>query len=332
MEGIKILTWNCRGIFNKKHEFTNHINDFDIIVLTEIKKYKRNNSIYFSGYKTISEQNQDNCGGIAIIVRNNLELEVIKDIDNSNGKIEVAGIKIMNTDIRFKLIALYKKPNTPINTIQWNKIIEKSSEGLNTIITGDFNSHNIMWNYHNTDKAGEILFEAMNNNGLICLNMDTRSREGYIGQKSSNIDLFFGTPSMADITECTQIDDTWGPDHYPIVCSVETSREIYCKRTNRITTQKTEWKRYMGSIENIIKEKGEEEIKKLTNEEYPLNDRYKGFTDIIRETIDKITRTKCWRKKKNGQKDDTKLNQPKKCWDIDCQEAIDNRKKALKSV
>lgn len=35
--------------------------------------------------------------------------------------------------------------------------------------------------------------------------------------------------------------------------------------------------------------------------------------------------------KKNGQKDDTKLNQPKKCWDIDCQEAIDNRKKALKA-
>lgn len=289
MEGIKILTWNCRGISNKKQEFTNHINNFDIIVLTEIKKYKRNNSIYFSGYKTISEQNHDNCGGIAIMVRNNLEIEVIKDIDNSNEKIEAAGIKIINTDIKFKLIALYKKPNTQINNTQWNKIIKKCSEGLHTIITGDFNAHNIVWNCHNTDKAGEILFEAMNNNGLICLNMDTMSREGYIGQKSSNIDLFFGTPSMADIAECFQIDDTWGSDHYPIVCSIETSREIYYKKTNRITTKKTEWKRYMESVEKTIKEKGEEEIKKSTNEEHPLNDRYKSFTDIIRETIDKIT-------------------------------------------
>lgn len=189
MKGVKILTWNCRGVNNTKHEIINHINNYDIIVLIELKRHNKKNCLYFPGFKTVMEQNQENNGGIAIIVRNNLEMEIVNNISNIHGKIEVIGIRIMNTTVKFNLIAIYKKPNVTLNVRQWIQGMEIDNHVTNTIVTGDFNAHNTMWNCTNTDKSGEALLEAMSNKGLICLNMNTTSREGYIGQNSSNIDL-----------------------------------------------------------------------------------------------------------------------------------------------
>ncbi|KAK0080071.1 hypothetical protein PV326_008350 [Microctonus aethiopoides] len=75
---------------------------------------------------------------------------------------------------------------------EWNEIMNFENKGLETIIAGDFNAHNTLWNCQNTDSNGEILFEIKNNKGFLCGNQNTLSRMGNIGQSSSNIDLIFG--------------------------------------------------------------------------------------------------------------------------------------------
>lgn len=72
----------------------------------------------------------------------------------------------------------------------------------------DFNAHNIAWNYYNTHENGEKLWITTYNKELICVNLDTMSRQGSIGQNSSNIDLVFTSSEMANRLEMIQDTDT----------------------------------------------------------------------------------------------------------------------------
>ncbi|XP_039314694.1 uncharacterized protein LOC113003343 [Solenopsis invicta] len=78
-----ILLWNARGIKNKQEEIR---------------------------YKTLKSNNPDNCGGIAIIVRNGIEFEVMEDWKFNSPNIEAIGISLKGTTNNYNLIAVYRKP------------------------------------------------------------------------------------------------------------------------------------------------------------------------------------------------------------------------------
>ena len=78
---IKILIWNCRGIRNKKNELIQRSKNYDIIILTETKCHNRN-EMYFSGNKTHFKESKGNSGGVAIIVKDYIEFEVINSWNN----------------------------------------------------------------------------------------------------------------------------------------------------------------------------------------------------------------------------------------------------------
>jgi len=84
---------------------------------------------------------------------------------------------------------------------------------------------------------GDNLFETMDN-GMICLNQETKSRIKNIRQVSSNIDLIFNTQKIVDKINIKQGEDTWGSDHYPIHLKLEIEIHRYKKRTNKISTKK----------------------------------------------------------------------------------------------
>lgn len=114
----------------------------------------------------------------------------------------------------------------------------------NTLCVGDFNAHNQLWNCDRTDKNGEILQDEMEECDLFVINRDTLSHVGEGGRRHLNIDLGFGSADLVSITKYKQINDTWGSDHYPIEFDIEAVRKVYKKRTNRISTKKTDWNIY----------------------------------------------------------------------------------------
>ncbi|KAK0169738.1 hypothetical protein PV328_010380 [Microctonus aethiopoides] len=56
------------------------------------------------------------------------------------------------------------------------------NKGLETIIAGDFNAHNTLWNCQNTDSNGEILFEIKNNKDILSSNsvIDNLDETGFL--------------------------------------------------------------------------------------------------------------------------------------------------------
>lgn len=91
----------------------------------------------------------------------------------------------------------------------------------------------------------ERLYLAMFQKDYIIVNDDTKTRIGYQGQVSSNLDLIFASRKLADKLSYQQLLDAWGSDHYPMVIYVEVSFLPYKKSTNQntgcITNQNTSW-------------------------------------------------------------------------------------------
>ncbi|KAK0160438.1 hypothetical protein PV328_007848 [Microctonus aethiopoides] len=331
---IKIVLWNCRGIQNKKNEISNKILEYDIIILTETK-YSRE-SIYFTDCNTIIKKSKGNSGGIIIIVKNYIEFETINGWNNIGEDFDITGIRITNTKDKINIVGVYRRPQKNTSKRQWQNIMSFEDRKAETIVMGDFNAHNMMWNCQTTDRNGEYLHEIMDQNGYICSNQETQSRIGYIGQRSSNIDLIFSTTNLIDKIDIKQNEDSWGSDHIPIEITIGEKIEYYRKKTNKITTKKTVWKNYPRAVEKIYEERKSKEGEQ-SERETDLESRYQKFTETIKQAIMVISGNK---KKKeilqNREKGDRSQEQgttrqhPKKWWDHECEEAIDQRKKAFK--
>jgi len=102
------------------------------------------NYIQCSGYKTEEITSYGKSGGIAILINNNIEYEVIKELNKNHRIIDILGIRIKNTDTQLNLIAVYRRPYEIIHPREWKKILEFDKKGLETIIVGDFNAHNTL--------------------------------------------------------------------------------------------------------------------------------------------------------------------------------------------
>lgn len=74
--------------------------------------------------------------------------------------------------------------------------------GSNIIIAGDINAHNVIWNYDNMDRNGEILQEEMEERNMIIDNDEIKSRTGKEEVRNLNIDLLFATRNIYQYLKC----------------------------------------------------------------------------------------------------------------------------------
>lgn len=146
---------------------------------------------------------------------------------------------------------------------------------------------------------------------MIIVNDETKSRIGEGGVRSSNIDLIFCSKDILQFTECTQLEDSWGSDHFPIKCEVRINRCIYKKKTNRLSKKKTDWKEY----EKIIL-KMEDRIDEAEFQEASIERRYEIMVQNMIEAVEIATYSDRRDKKKKqeevGKEMDEKTDRKKK--------------------
>lgn len=114
---------------------------------------------------------------------------------------DITSIRTKNLNININLVAAYRRSTERITKRNWEELLEYDHKGLESIVAGDFNAHNTVWNCHNTDVHEENLFEVMNNNEFIYCNQETQSKFVDVRQNPSNIDLIFSTSQLADEIE-----------------------------------------------------------------------------------------------------------------------------------
>lgn len=217
--------WNCRGYRNKKQELSRNVSGYDIVVLMETK-CPHNDGIYISGYRTYQLPSRGLSGGLAIVVRKDIDFSIISGFQGLDGNFDVLGIRTINLSINFNVISVYRRPGGSLRVNDFRPLFDFDPGGCESIFLGDYNAHNTLWNCRYTDTIGDSLQEAMERRDFMCVNMDTCSRIGTIGERDSNLDLLFCSVNVLDTIEYNQLEDSWDSDHFPIVFKFETSRDI----------------------------------------------------------------------------------------------------------
>lgn len=200
---MKIVLWNARGIKNKKVEIIRRFQEFDVVIVTEMKN-KTNEKCNIPGFNVAIKDSQRvgkvAAGGIAIMVLKNIKIRELESIKSNSVNIEVLGLQIVGTDKEINILAFYRRPGEVVERGNWKKIIKKVGQIRNTLCVRDFNAHNQLWNCERTDKNGEILQDEMEECDLFVINRDTLSRVGEGGRRYLNIDLGFGSADIVCIT------------------------------------------------------------------------------------------------------------------------------------
>lgn len=107
-----------------------------------------------------------NSGGIAICVKKNIKVKIIKNLTNISDNIEVLGIKVkLEQGKNLNILGIYRKPYGVKKIGTWTRLINSLFKNITqndlTLITGDFNAHHRLWNCFKTDENGERLLEEL---------------------------------------------------------------------------------------------------------------------------------------------------------------------------
>lgn len=139
---IAHLNINSLKSITKQMELNEYLikSNLDIIALNETN-LKKTHNFDFNQYNIIRNDNETRRkGGIAIIVKKELNYEQI-EINSANEK-EILAIEITNTDIPILIISIYARPRVKLSLESLTNVFKKYKE---IIILGDFNSTHKNW-------------------------------------------------------------------------------------------------------------------------------------------------------------------------------------------
>ncbi|XP_071578331.1 uncharacterized protein [Temnothorax nylanderi] len=311
-----------RGYRCHQNELSKISMEYDIVILTETRCTGRNR-VHLPGFKTLHSNNNLGSGGVSISVRSHITFDIIKIVGALPAEYDVIGIRTSNLVNNVNIIAVYRHPRAGIGQRDFNPVFNSANGDLNnTLILGDFNAQNTAWNCAITNKNGEILHDLMANKGLSCVNVDTKSRNGYSGQRDSNIDLLFAAGDMAGDIEYSQLEEPYDSDHVPICFSLDNNTQPYRKLSNKTSTKRTDWSRY----QELIKEYLQPLLPNLPRFGQDFTSYYQSFTDALRSAV---------RQASGARGDGPTMNnsgsykRSHRWWNADCDAAVKERRRAF---
>lgn len=166
----------------------------------------------------------------------------------------------------------------------------------------------------------------MNKMGLDIVNDKSRTHThiGEINQKDSNLDLRFASNNLISQINCSQGDDPWVLDHYPMTIKINQKYIKYFKKSNKISTKKTNWEEY----KTIMKNKEQE----LDNSEYTelkFIEKYNYICESIINAVRKAIETKPKKEKLMGKIEQIKPNNEKGESKVNYEQKLTESKKIL---
>lgn len=95
--------------------------------------------------------------------------------------------------------------------------LQNSQTSLNSIILGDFNAHNPLWDIADKEDQHGLLSDWTTNQNLVVLNNNQPTRIDTYRNSMSAIDITLCTCDLAESTEWEVAEEPWGNDNLPIL-------------------------------------------------------------------------------------------------------------------
>lgn len=306
-KSVKICQWNCHSAVANKGNLEYLLSKFNIDVALLSETWFKPLVYYnFQGYNTIRMDRPDCKGGVAILIKTQLKYQEVQLQPFDYGMISAIQI-CTNNSLKVTFVSIYVRPKTKITTDEWSKFFASIPKPF--VIGGDFNAHHVTWGCDQNDIPGKNLLDAIHNNKLTFLNDGSPTFFGFTNNRPSAIDLTICSPELRQLMEWQTLNDLFGSDHVPIICSYREEPYIIEKRNvNKWNTKKANWSIFRYEFDSHCSKNNDMA--------------YNTFVDCINLSADssipqqKILTGK--RKSKN-----------KFWWNSECQYAVDERKKCF---
>ena len=153
-KNIKVVTWNANFIKDKINEFRYFLykKSYDIAGICETKTDKKF-KLKIPGYKVYLQSRDNRGGGVAIIIKENIEHDFFKLKSTCN--LEAIAIKVYAHRESLTIVQVYKPPNKPLLVEDLNGLFCSQ----NMIVMGDFNSKRIEWRCLSNNADGGLLLD-----------------------------------------------------------------------------------------------------------------------------------------------------------------------------
>ena len=146
------------------------------------------------------------------------------------------------------MCSVYVPPRSQIDTKKLDHLIDQLPKHF--ILTGDFNSHHILWRCLDTNNKGRIIEELITKQDHVLLNDKTSTYLHPATGSYSSLDLTICSPEIFPDFTWKVVDDLHGSDHFPIqVSEVEPSVQ---KRSQRRKLLMANWEQFRDYCEQQI--------------------------------------------------------------------------------
>ena len=198
---LNIIHWNCFKMTpNRSLELNSFIikNQPDILSINELKLDQNSANYYlnFNNYTTIYKPRKKGCnfgGGVALIVKNQVEFIETNYFQNLN--LEIAEIKIKLQKEDCIIISYYNPPDAELSTALFNALY--SSEA-NFILCGDLNAKAKSFGCSNAEnKNGKILENILINTNCQIINEKINTYHRVYNNYTEMLDLLICSPLPA---------------------------------------------------------------------------------------------------------------------------------------
>ena len=234
-----IVSWNPRGISNKKNELVDLQNEHqpDCFLFQETK-LKGVNIFNFDSYNfehkaqpLIGDGKAK--GGVGILVKKTINYRVV----NINTIFQAIAIQL-NLDRKVTVCSIYIPPLFKFTVKDLEILIKQLPAPF--IISGDFNSHNTLWFDKKNDKSGEIIEKFLIENNINLL--DGPGQTFRRGSFESHIDLTLISPELHTEYCWNLHDDLCSSDHVPVIISP--TNKLFVPANPRWNFNKANWDIY----------------------------------------------------------------------------------------
>ena len=267
---IRVLSANCQGLrnFEKRTDVISYFRErnANIVCLQDTHLTEKDTravkniwggDVYLCGEKT-------NSRGIAVLLNNNFEYEVLSHRRDKNGNYLNLTLKL--SSMTLNLVALYGPNNDSPSFFREIKELLNNENSDYIIVCGDFNlaldQEIDTYNYKNKNnpQAKRALLEILSEHDLSdifrelnpTLRRFTWRRRNPI--KQARLDLFLASANILDITKKCTINSSYRSDHSPIELELTSSKFSRGKGLWKFNNSLLECPEYVTLINKIIDE------------------------------------------------------------------------------
>jgi len=266
---LRILQWNCEGVYNKKLALAERLKSDNIDVAC-LQETHLNPTHRFSirGYEAYRMDREGHKGGVLILVRNSIPCTPFTlDTDQQS---EIHGVSLTVDKTKVTLFNLYCPDNKHLSL----SAMEIPSQ--NSLIVGDFNSHSTSWGYNETDRRGDEVEDWAIENSLILLN-DPEDSPTFFSRRwlsTTTPDLAFATEDLSQRTDREVRTQLAGSDHKPVLLTINLQyRPAYQKTFPRWNYKKADWE--------LFSQLSDEYTRQVKADDYNINRAARTFTSAL---------------------------------------------------